>query len=260
MRKLIKCLLILLIGVSVSNANAQLFKRLKNKLENKLERKLETEVDKSTDKALDSLSTAKKDKKQTTTPTSAAANVYEFTDETLVKMTTSEDEKPINMSYLLNPKEAYVGMKIDMSQYSEEEMQGESIVIMDGGNVHIFVETMGMKMLMSQGMMAGQQINNPADQMADYDYSGIVKTGNTKTVLGATCYEYSMSDKDVTMNLWVAPEIDLPNWFIQNTEVIEGHIMAYTMTSKDGVVTSETIAIKENISKTVIPSEYKKMF
>jgi hypothetical protein len=62
------------------------------------------------------------------------------------------------------------------------------------------------------------------------------------------------------MNIWVAPDVSLPNWFIKNNEVIKGHIMEYTITSKDGNMKSETIAINDNISKTVNPKEYKKMF
>jgi hypothetical protein len=34
---------------------------------------------------------------------------------------------------------------------------------------------------MSQNMMGGQQ-QNPTEQMANYDYSGLNKTGNTKTI------------------------------------------------------------------------------
>ena len=182
-----------------------------------------------------------------------APGVYQFTFETKVKVTNLEENETYNMSYLLNPSVDYIGLKTDMSEYSDEEMAGESIVVMDGDNVHIFVETQGMKMQMSQNMMGGQQ-QNPTDLMADYDYSNITKTGNTKTILGAICYEYVMAEKDVKMNIWVAPSISLPNWFIKNNEVIKGHIMEYTITSKDGNIKSETIAINDNISKTINPS------
>jgi hypothetical protein len=150
-------------------------------------------------------------------------------------------------------------MKADMSEYSEDEMDGESIIVMDKGNAHIFVETSGMKMRMSSGMM-GQKMQNPTEQMANYDYTKLQKTGNTKTILGATCHEYAMSDKNVKVNFWVAPSIKLSNWFMQNTGVVDGYIMEYSVQSKDGNMTSKTIAIKENINKTVNPKEYKKMF
>lgn len=190
----------------------------------------------------------------------AKAGVYQFTFETEVEVTTSDQERPYKMSYLLNPSEKYVGLKANMADYSEEEMQGESIIVMDDGNAHIFVNTQGMKMQMSQNMMGNNQQSNPTAQMENYDYANLEKTGNTKTILGATCYEYTMSDKDVKMNLWVAPEVNLPNWFVQNQEVLKGHIMEYTVTSKDGVSKSTIIAINDNINKTINPKDYKKMF
>lgn len=186
--------------------------------------------------------------------------IYKFTHETIAEITSSEDNRTYKMSYLLNPDESYVGMMADMSEYSDEELDGESVIVMDNGKTHIFVETNGMKIRMSPDMMGGQQMQNPTDQMADYDYTHLKKTGNTKTVLGAKCYEYTMSDKDVKMNLWVAPEINLPNWFIQNQKVLKGHILEYTIISKDGNMTSKTIAINDNILKEINPKDYKKMF
>ncbi|WP_179351231.1 DUF4412 domain-containing protein [Winogradskyella vidalii] len=198
---------------------------------------------------------------QQNTNSTAVAGVYQFTFETKVKVTNIDDaNETYKMSYLLNPNENYMGLMVDMSDYSDEEMEGESVIVMDDGNTHIFVDTAGMKMQMSQNMMGGQQMQNPTDQMANYDYSKIKKTGKTKTILGATCYEYVMSDSEVKMTLWVAPEINLPNWFIQNDAVLKGYIMEYTIQSKDGNMTSETIAINDNIDKTINPKDYKKMF
>ncbi|MGB3607758.1 MAG: hypothetical protein WBA19_11425, partial [Psychroserpens sp.] len=124
----------------------------------------------------------------------------------------------------------------------------------------IFVEAAGMKMQISAGKMGGQQVKNPTEQMSEYDLSKIKKTGKTKTILGATCYEYIMTDKDVTAQYWAAPSIQLPNWFGQDTGVFEGYIMAFSMDSKDGNMTSEVIEIKENISKVIDAADYKKMF
>ncbi|MFC4634720.1 DUF4412 domain-containing protein [Dokdonia ponticola] len=194
------------------------------------------------------------------TITTATPGIYEFTFETVVKVTTSEDNQSYEISYLLNPNANYMGIKANMSDYSDEEVGGESIVVMDNGNAHIFAETSGMKMQISSQMMGNQQMNNPSDQMEKYDYSKLTKTGNTKTILGATCYEYTMSDADTKMNLWVAPDVNLPNWFVQNKEVLPGHIMEYTITSKEGSMKSETIKINDDISKVINPKEYKKMF
>ena len=186
--------------------------------------------------------------------------VYNFLFETKVKITDLDKSESFNMSYLLNPDKKYIGLMVDMAEYSDAEMQGESVIVMDGDDVHIFVETEGIKMRMSRGMMGGQQMQNPVEEMSNYDYTNLKKTGKSKTVLGAKCYEYVLSDKDVTIELWAAPSVNLPNWFIQNRDALEGHIMEYKVTSKDGRMKSETIAINDHINKTINPKEYRKMF
>lgn len=191
--------------------------------------------------------------------TTVAPGTYHFTHETITEISVPKQSRTYKMSYLLNPNAKYIGIKADMSEYSDQEMDGESIIVMDNGNTHVFVESAGMKIRMSQGMM-GQKMENPTDQMANYDYTKLHKTGNTKTILGATCHEYAMSDNTVKINFWVAPEIELSNWFIQEKGILDGYIMEYTVQSNEGTSTSKTIAIKDHISKTINPKEYKKMF
>ena len=188
------------------------------------------------------------------------SGIYNFTFETVVKLTDLDKNETYKMSYLLNPETKYIGMMADMSDYSDEDIQGESVIVMDGNEVNIFVEAEGMKMRMSPGMMGAQQMENPAEELSKYDYTNLKKTGKTKSILGAECHEYIMSDNNVKIKLWVAPEVELPNWFIQNSEILNGHIMEYTITSNEGNMRSETIAINDHISKKIDPKEYKKMF
>jgi len=197
---------------------------------------------------------------ENTQTTSATPGLYNFTSETVTKITVSEENKTYTMSYLLNPNAEYIGISVEMNQYSDGDMNGESIIVMDNGNSHIFVETSGMKMRMSSAMMGQQKMQNPTDQMANYDYTNLSKTGNTKTILGETCEEYVMSDNNTKINLWVAPNLKLPNWFAQNNEVFKGYIMEYSIESKEGTMKSEVIEIKKNTHKTINPKEYKKMF
>jgi len=190
----------------------------------------------------------------------APAGAYSFNFESKVKITNMDDGSEYKMSYLINNSQPYVGLKMNMADYSEAEVTGESVIIVDGEDTHIFVESQGMKFRMSQNMTGANQAQNPVEQMADYDYSGVQKTGNTKTILGATCHEYVMSDSQVKITLWVAPEVKLPNWFIQGSDVIDGHIMEYEINSKEGNMKSETIALQDNINKILNPKEYRKMF
>ena len=190
----------------------------------------------------------------------AAKDSYVFTLEIIVEMTVPDQDFKNKVSYLLNSNEDYMAIKTDLSEYGEGDISGESVVIMDGEEILMLVDTPMMKMQMPSSQMGKQQVPNPTEQMNNYDYSKIDKTGNTKTILGYTCYEYVMSDDQNSIQFWVAPELVIPNWFMQNQEVIEGHILEYTVDSKDGKMTVTTLEIMENINKTLNPSEYKKMF
>lgn len=184
---------------------------------------------------------------------------YKFTYETIYEISVSNQDRTYKMSYLLNPNEQYVGMKTNMGGSRNSQNIGESIIVIDDNESTIFMNKSGNKMQMSLSQMGGQQMSNPADQMRDYNYNDLEKTGNTKTILGETCYEYAMTDQKKSVKLWVAPNIDIPNWFIKNKELINGHVMGYTVDSKKGKITSEIVEIKDNINKTIDPAEYKKM-
>jgi len=189
-----------------------------------------------------------------------AKDAYVFTYETVVEMSVPDQNRKNKLSYLLNPNAKYMGMKADMSEYSGGEMGGESLIVMDGDDTFVFVNTSGMKIQMSSSAMGNQQHQMPTDQMENYDYSNLNKTGNTKTILGYTCYEYVMSDNQNSIQMWVAPDLVVPNWFMQNQDVIQGHILEYSVDSPDGQMTITTLEIKDDINKTINPSEYRKMF
>ena len=189
-----------------------------------------------------------------------AKDAYVFTYETVVEMTVPDQDRKNKLSYLLHPNANYMGMKADMSEYSGGDMGGESIIVMDGDQTFVFVNTSGMKMQMSSGQMGNQQAQMPSDQMENYEYSNLKKTGNTKTILGYNCYEYVMSDNQNSIQMWLASELVIPNWFMRNQDVIQGHILEYRVDSPEGQMTITTLEIKNNINKTINPSEYRKMF
>ena len=86
--------------------------------------------------------TSKEEQEVAVTPTyktkSAVAGTYNFTHETVTKITVPDQNRTYKMSYLLNPNASYVGMKVDMSEYSDEGMNGESIIVMDKGNAYSY--------------------------------------------------------------------------------------------------------------------------
>ena len=167
MKTTIKYVFTLLLLAGVQDVEAQLFKRLKDKLTNKVERKIDGEIDKSIDNIGKTPSKSKTD--------ALPVEGYTFTTESKVQISNLEDGSVYKLSYLLNTTTPYVGLKTNLADYSDGDMTGESVIIMDGDAVHIFVDTQGMKMCISQGMMGDQQHQNPMQEMADYDYSGIQK-------------------------------------------------------------------------------------
>ena len=189
-----------------------------------------------------------------------AKDAYVFTYETVVEMTVPDQNRKSKLSYLLNPDANYMGMKADMSEYSGGDMGGESLIVIDGDQSFVFVNTSGMKIQMSSAQMGNQQSQMPTEQMENYDYGNLNKTGNTKTILGYTCHEYVMSDNQNSIQMWVAPDLEVPNWFMQNQGLIKGHILEYSVDSPEGQMTITTLEVKDNINKTINPSEYKKMF
>ncbi len=230
-----------LLLTAAQSANAQFFEKLKDTVMQSI-----TGEDQAPDKDAST--------------TSAMTDVYEFTVEVRVKMTTSEDNQTFELAYLLNPDARYMAITANMGTHNNAEVGGDSIIVMDNDNVRIFVDAGDMKMQMSSQMMGDKIMHNPSEQMADYDYSKVVKTGNTKIILGETCNEYVMSDKDAKINLWVAPNIDLPNWFLQNTDVLKGYVLGYAVTSSDGSMTGEVISIDKSFRKTLDSKDYPKMF
>lgn len=196
----------------------------------------------------------------------SATGTYNFSYEFVNEITTDQDKETYKVSYLFNANEDYFGMKVNMSDYSEEEMSGETIIVYDDGNSFIFVDAQGMKIQMSAAAMESQQQAMPTDQMANYDYSDIKKTGATKTILGYTCHEYTLTDQSNKIMMWVAPDFKIPNWFTTQQNKtdqqigIEGYCLEYNVESKDGNMTMKTVRINEKANVKVVGSDYRKMF
>lgn len=287
--RLVLVLLMLCLG---HTAHAQFLKRLKEKATNAatrtIERKVENKAAETTDKAIDSLFTGEKGTKRETetvneiesestesetmddmqtfptdTETVPISNeLYEFHIEVDMEMTTTEGEL-FPITYLLNENSNYFGMKADLDAYSGGDVQGSSVIVMDGENVRVFVDSPMMKMQMNQSM--GNQQGNQIPKMDDFDFTQPTKTGNTKTILGYICDEYTLEADGNQITFWCAPEVSLPNWTFGSAEVMEqtgvlGFVMEFSATQKEGTTTGVVTNINQDASLTINPKEYKKMF
>jgi len=205
---------------------------------------------------------------QSTTPgnksttTISDKGVYQF-DVRIQTIITTENGEELPMAYLINSSEDYFGMETDMGAYGGGDVQGSSVIVMDGqGNSRVFVDTPMMKMQISPNS-AGQQ--SPATQYGDYNYSKPTKTGNEKTILGYTCYEYKIVQDGNEMSIWASPEVEIPNWMFGSKAAAEqtgvlGFVMEFTAAGGDGSTKSTVTAIDRDVDVTINGSEYKKMF
>ncbi|MFD2588892.1 hypothetical protein ACFSQJ_18345 [Croceitalea marina] len=185
---------------------------------------------------------------------------FNYEIETLV---ISSDGESYPISYVLNKEADYFGMKADMSAYGDGDVEGSSVIVMQNGETRIFVDTPMMKMQMSQNM--GGQQGQEMPEMGNYNYSKPIKTGNTKTILNYTCYEYIVEQDGGKVSFWAAPDVVIPNWMFGSKDAVEqtgvlGFVLEFTATDKQGTTTSKVTGINDNYKLEINASDYKKMF
>ena len=162
----------------------------------------------------------------------------------------------MKMAYLFS-SEDYFGIGVDMSDY-EEGTSGESFIVIENGETHMFINAGGMKMRMSQ--MPGGGVPLPDQEFDNPNGTKINKTGASKKILGYTCYEYIVKDKDTDSRFWVTPDLEVQNWMRFSENEIDGHILEYDVKSKDGTMKSVAIEINEKANISIKSSEYRKGF
>jgi hypothetical protein len=179
---------------------------------------------------------------------------YTFSPKIEHEVITSNSEEPIKMNFLLTNEGEYSGMSVNLGDYDVEE-GGESLIITDCEEVHIFINSGGMKMRLSQ--MPGNAQNLPSQDFKKPEGSEIKKTGASKKILGYTCFEYVIKDEGMDARFWVTSDLNLKNWMNFDTDEIEGHVLEYDITSKD--VDMKSIATKINAKANIVikSSEYR---
>ncbi len=104
----------------------------------------------------------------------------EGADYSATRIKTSQDQQPLNVLTIIDTK--------------NEAM----IVILEDQKMAQVMSTKNMK---EEGSGSGQgEPSTPGDKPT------IRKTGRTKKILGYTCYEYEIKDKDTEGTFWIAPE------------------------------------------------------
>lgn len=180
--------------------------------------------------------------------------VYSFNHKIAHEITTNQSKDVMKMAFLFSDSD-YYGIGVDMKDYGQS---GESFIVMDGGETHMFINAGGMKMRMSQ--MPGGAMQMPNQDFQNPNGTEAKKTGATKVILGYTCYEYIVKDEETDAHFWVTTELDIDNWMSFPENEIQGHVLEYDINSKDGKMKSIAVSIEKNLNLTITSSEYRKGF
>jgi hypothetical protein len=249
--KLTSALLIFsLIGLG-SQANAQLLKKLKEKVEERLEDHAIDQVEKGVDKGLEKTEEAlwkkltsgekKKENEDGSENTDDSpfdmesmdtdemqkrilemmggsaepievAEAYSFTKKVVYDMRTSVDDGPGSMLYvlLMNPDQKYVGY-----QMTEISSKGETVQMPMEFTMIIDYDHAATVVLMEDEKMAQiipmETLESVVEGEETENQSTVVKTGNTKDILGYRCEEYQIKSEDMDGSIWIAPDIEIYN-------------------------------------------------
>lgn len=179
---------------------------------------------------------------------------YKFVQKVVHEVKTDQSKDIIKMSYLFS-NEDYSGISVNMSDYGQ---QGESFIVMDNGETHMFIDAGGMKMRMSQ--MPGGAMPMPDQEFSNPNGTEFKKSGATKTILGYNCEEYIVKDEHTDSRFWVTTDLKIKNWMNFPENDIQGHILEYNIKSKDGNMTSIATEINTSANIVINSSEYRKGF
>ncbi|MBP94023.1 MAG: hypothetical protein CMC55_07900 [Flavobacteriaceae bacterium] len=224
------------------SSQAQIFERLADKAANAAERTLEKKVEqkssKETDKAFDSVfegngkNSNTTDKKSTSESNEISSQsskipeaVYSFTHKYVMQM--ESDKYTTNLTYYLAENKNYFGSTVESASTMI------SVMDMDKQTLFMFTDAGGTKMLMASSLNLDKMVK---DNSEDYN-AQVEKTGRTKTILGYTCFEYTVTTDDMKGNFWVTQEADIafPKGFYDMSDKNKNANQAW-MADMDGIL------------------------
>ncbi len=133
---------------------------------------------------------------------------YSFDMAVSYDMTTEVKGKPSKIEYTSWYADGgkYMANQITSIEQGAEkgQMPMEMVVIMDFQNEAMILLMKAQKMAQTMGM---GQIKD-AMQEPENDPSNFVKTGNSKKILGYTCYEYAYDGPEMAGKFWFTNELD----------------------------------------------------
>jgi hypothetical protein len=183
-------------------SQAQLLKKIQNAAQNAAQnvatQKVEQKRDQETDKALSGLMGSMFE------PTSTESS-YQFSGyismEIISKDKKGKPELPVQFTYLMGGDTQVMGVN-----FQDPESKMNMTTIMDSKNqaMVMLMEEKGEKSSMALKMNMEKMQDIAEKEMGqDPEEYKLVKTGNTKTILGYTCEEYLVTSKDGNGQYWI---------------------------------------------------------
>ncbi len=251
-KKIIK--LICIVGCLLcvpTNGNAQFWKKVTKRLQNKAENKALQKIDKKADETMEN---ALKKKKKKAKDVDAVIS-YIFKGSVTVEVTNEKDEKAVfNLLFSEEKEITCMEMNVDNSSQVYNVITPSKIIS--------FINAGGMKIKKENS--ASLEYDN-SDKMPKGN-EGLVKTGNTKTILGYKCSEYVYKNDEGYASVWLTESFPIASNYapllgMTNETSIKGFVLELKFESKTGEKASIEVIKIEKDKKTVIDTRsYKSMF
>jgi hypothetical protein len=230
--------------------------KVESKVSEKLEDKIDEKIDEEIDKSFDSIEEPERDEHGSDNISSfsnASSNkTYSFNQSITYDISDAKGKESTQMTFLTNANESYFGIEI----ISNEETK--IIQISDSTESISLIETGEMKMQTGTSISIDKIMAKNNQQQIDDDMD-ITKTGNTKDILGYTCYEYIVKNEEGTSTVWISNDSALEKVQIyQNTSKLKGLMLESSFNNGKKVI-STMVATNINTAANVSvdASEYK---
>lgn len=224
-----KLLLVGLASMIVSTSNAQFLERLKNGVQTSVEEtvieKSEEKAEEETEGAMDGLFGIGKKKKKKSSSNDNSSDGTSTPNNTIGEQGTNSgsseateilDEYVFNFSSKIN-FESYEKKEKDVTTikqtYGKESLLTEAsgaLMIYDFSAESIILVSQEEKtaQVMSMSFMESMMANAVESEVEDNnEESSVTKTGETKMMLGYTCYEYIIINGSEKTQIWFAPDV-----------------------------------------------------
>lgn len=243
--------------LAAQSANSQLLKRIQKKVENKVEQKLEQKAmekaEKTADQMLDKVLGNNKKKKKDNT-----SNSYNFNQSITIEMQTEGNEKA-QIDFLFDRKNSdVICMKLDNDG---DDSGGKVYAVITPTSSTMFMDMPGMKIKKTVSREELGQLDY-SDKMPQHD--DLKKTGNTKTILGYTCHEYSYENDGGKVHAWVANDFPIKQKFVpilgmKKEGPFEGFVLELQYKASNESGTMKVVKIDTNTNVKIDANAYTSM-